>query len=961
MSANAKLLVNTGNGVSQLISLNANKPVKIKIEPGTKYVLKNPDDNFAPENAALQRNGNDLNVILQGDNEPAIVIEDYYISGNNVQLLGMAEDGQLYSYLVTDGAAVGDSYLIDDGTLVPVALSGMPLGSGAYLFEETEEHDFSFLLDYWPWFLGVAAVGGGVIAKAIHDNNDDHKSSPTPDAAKDPTLAGATDATGKVTGPIAYGAVTDEKKPTIYGTGEAGDTIKIYDNGKVIGTAIVAANGNWSFKPTTALTDGSHKITVTQTNPAGSTSAQSGDHTFTVDTVAPNKPIFSIIDDVGTITGAIANNASTDDNRPEITGKGEVGSIIRVYLNGKEVGSTTVDSNGKWSFTPKEALADGHYQATVTETDKAGNTSEKSPTFDFYVDTESPDKPPRPTATDNVGDNTGVIHSGDSTDDKRPEFSGKASVGNVITIMDGDKVLGSTVVDKNGNWTFTPSEDLQEGSHSVSVTETDRAGNTSKPSDPINFDVDTNIAAPAISGVEDNQQGGIVGNIAHNGLTNDNTPTLSGKAEANSIVTIYDNGSAIGSVKANSKGEWNFTTPALNDGNHAFTTQSVDSAGNKSVASPEYVVTVDTSTIASAINGVEDNQQGGIVGNIAHNGLTNDNTPTLSGKAEANSIVTIYDNGSVIGSVKANSQGEWNFTTPALNDGDHTFTTQSVDPAGNNATSPEYTVKVDSVNATPAISGVEDNQQGGIVGNIAHNGLTNDNTPTLSGQAEANSIVTIYDNGSAIGSVKADNNGEWSFTPSALNDGNHTFTVQTVDAAGNTSDKSAGYIVDIDATAPNKPTINTAGNLANNSETNNDHPTLIGNAEKGSTIAIYDNGVLIGSVVADEIGRWTFTPSEAIAECQHNFTVTATDAAGNTSQPSNNFILTADFTAPDASLLAITGVDDQVGAYTGNVNSGETTDDNRPTISGTGTAGDTIILYTKDSNGTHEIGRTTVD
>ncbi|MDR9964160.1 hypothetical protein KIF59_23035 [Enterobacter cloacae subsp. cloacae] len=32
-----------------------------------------------------------------------------------------------------------------------------------------------------------------------------------------------------------------------------------------------------------------------------------------------------------------------------------------------------------------------------------------------------------------------------------------------MTIMDGDDVLGSTVVDPDGNWTFTPEQDLADG------------------------------------------------------------------------------------------------------------------------------------------------------------------------------------------------------------------------------------------------------------------------------------------------------------------------------------------------------------------------------------------------------------------------------------------------------------------------------------------------------------------
>ncbi|NNN28749.1 Ig-like domain-containing protein, partial [Pseudomonas nitroreducens] len=93
----------------------------------------------------------------------------------------------------------------------------------------------------------------------------------------------------------------------------------------------------------------------------------------------------------------------------------------------------------------------------------------------------------------------------------------------------------------------------------------------------------------------------------------------------------------------------------------------------------------------------------------------------------------------------------------------------------------------------------------------------------------------------------------------------------------------------------------------------------------------------------------------------HNFTVDATDKAGNTSVKSDVFNLTTDYTPPDYSKLAITGVLDSVGEVTGNVVNNGSTDDTRPVISGTGTAGDTIFVYDKDSTGNHQVGSAIVD
>ncbi|MFV2137869.1 Ig-like domain-containing protein, partial [Enterobacter hormaechei] len=102
-----------------------------------------------------------------------------------------------------------------------------------------------------------------------------------------------------------------------------------------------------------------------------------------------------------------------------------------------------------------------------------------------------------------------------------------------------------------------------------------------------------------------------------------------------------------------------------------------------------------------------------------------------------------------------------------------------------------------------------------------------------------------------------------------------------------------------------------------------------------STVKIYDQNGLLGEVTAKADGTWSFSPVAKLPEGEHRFHVTATDRAGNTSADSDDFVLTLDYTAPDASKLAITEVYDDV-KTAGVIASGEETDDNRPLIKGTG-------------------------
>ena len=79
------------------------------------------------------------------------------------------------------------------------------------------------------------------------------------------------------------------------------------------------------------------------------------------------------------------------------------------------------------------------------------------------------------------------------------------------------------------------------------------------------------------------------------GITNDNTLTLTGSAEANATVKVYDGATLLGSATANGSGAWSYTTAALTNGAHSLTATATDVAGNTSAASSALSVTIDTS------------------------------------------------------------------------------------------------------------------------------------------------------------------------------------------------------------------------------------------------------------------------------------------------------------------------------------------------------------------------------
>ena len=175
----------------------------------------------------------------------------------------------------------------------------------------------------------------------------------------------------------------------------------------------------------------------------------------------------------------------------------------------------------------------------------------------------------------------------------------------------------------------------------------------------------------------------VTGAIARGGVTNDSTPTFKGTALANSTITIYDGDTILGTAKADGTGAWSFTPGELPDGVHQFTT-TVSFGGFTSAKSGAFVVTIDTKVPDAITLLVATDNHAPVVGTISEGETTNDNTPVLSGKAEAGSTVNIYDGDTLVGTTVADAQGNWGLElTTVLGEGPHSLTANATDAAGN--------------------------------------------------------------------------------------------------------------------------------------------------------------------------------------------------------------------------------------------------------------------------------------
>ncbi len=167
-------------------------------------------------------------------------------------------------------------------------------------------------------------------------------------------------------------------------------------------------------------------------------------------------------------------------------------------------------------------------------------------------------------------------------------------------------------------------------------------------------------------------------NAAHNTAQH----AITGTAEAGAVVTVYDNSLAMGSAAADATGAWSFVLGALPDGSHHMTAVASNESGQTSTASAPLDFIVDTvAPVPSVVN-------------VVQTGL---NSVTISGISTANSSISLYDNGQLIGTAFS-SAGSWSLTSQLSNSAVHSLTETATDAAGNTAIAPGVTLYSNQVN-----------------------------------------------------------------------------------------------------------------------------------------------------------------------------------------------------------------------------------------------------------------------
>ncbi|MCM6970866.1 Ig-like domain-containing protein [Enterobacter hormaechei] len=611
-----------------------------------------------------------------------------------------------------------------------------------------------------------------------------------------------------------------------------GTALTVTLNGKTY-TAEVGANGAWSVKvpaaDAQALGDGTWTVNVSGKDAAGNT--VSGSQTIGVDTASP-------VISVDTIAQDNIINAAEHNQPLTLTGKtdAEAGQIVTVTLNGKNH-TATVGSDGSWSVTlpasEVQALANGEHTLTVNVSDKAGNGS--STTADFTVDTAAP------VVTINTVAGDDILNT--SEQGQAQIISGQANgaaEGDIVTVTVGGKTF-TGAVQADGSWSVgVPASvigALGEGSHSISVSVTDAAGNTGSAThgitlsgNPPEFTLDPISQDNVLNAQEAMQPLSLSGTS--------NLPN-------GSAVTVTLNNVNYQATVEN--GRWSVQVPVsdvLDLANTLYTVSvsGTDSVGNSGSAEANLLV----DTVLPQV----------IVNTFAGDNLVNNAEAavdqTLSGRvtgAAAGDTVSVTVGGKSY-TATVGSDLKWSVTIPsadlqAFGDGDLTFSASVTNAHGNTGTGERDIninaelpgLRVNTIFGDDVINAIEQQQDLAVTGSSTH-------------LAEGTQITVTINNVEYVTTVNA--SGNWQIGVPAADlqawtAGGMTVSVSAEDAWGNTVAAEHPIELDLNAVAVTIDTVTT--------------DDMLNAAEKGADVTLsgQTQGVEAGQTVVVKFADQTFT------------------------------------------------------------------------------------------------------
>ncbi|ECD4200073.1 Ig-like domain repeat protein, partial [Salmonella enterica subsp. enterica serovar Muenchen] len=686
--------------------------------------------------------------------------------------------------------------------------------------------------------------------------------------------------------------ITKINTPLFTGMAEANAKVSIYVDGVLSGEAIAGDDGVWNFQFTTALSDGSHDVTVKVEDIAGNTASSSA-YNFQIVTQT-QKPTIELVND----TGVDNTDHIINEKNPALTGTAAPYSTVKLYIDGALIAEVRTNKDGRWEYTLKadQGLVDGDHRITASVEDIAGNIAHSDP-FLISVDTaiSIPIVSLSPDSDSGISDDnlTNIVKPTLHLKDIDPDIIS-------VQVWDAasDTQIGVATQQPDGSWAYTFTSDLTEGLHQVYVKVEDIAGNKAN-SAVFDFTIDTTVSTPVISLLSKDDTG-----VTGDNLTNINKPgfAISGvDADAHRVVVqVMHNGVSEEIELSHLNGSWLFIPGnTWADGSYTLTVKVEDKAGNTSYSAPLTVV-IDTQI---AIDGVELVNDSGVKGD----NMTNDDRPhfRVTVPTDVNEVRLSIDGGNSWVQATPGVAGSWEYIWPTdLADGQYTLTVEATDKAGNTVTK-TIDFAVDTTLSVPVIV-LDSADDTGIQGD----NMTNSTQPTFALQHiddDAVRVTVSVEHGGVTTTFDATKGtGGWSFTPTgAWADGDYTLSVSVEDKAGNTSHSASLTVtVDTQIAINNIELVNDSG-IPNDNLTNNVRPhfqVTVPTDVNVVRLSIDGGKTWFNATQSATPGAWDYIWPDDVADGGYTLTVEATDKAGNKTTQELDFTIDTTLSVPTLSL-----------------------------------------------------------
>ncbi|HFO6375028.1 TPA: Ig-like domain-containing protein [Escherichia coli] len=640
-------------------------------------------------------------------------------------------------------------------------------------------------------------------------------------------------------------------------------------------TTAVQADGSWSVGVTAAQVSAW---------PAGTVSIAVSGESSAENPVSITHPVMVDL----TPAAITINTIATDDviNAAEkganltlsgTTTNVEPGQTVTVTFGGKNY-TASVASDGSWSATVPAAdlalLTDGSASAQASVSNINGNSA--SAVHNYSVDSSAPTIIINTVASDNIVNaseaDAGVTVSGSTT----------AEAGQIVTVTLNSPTVQTyqATVQADGSWSINiPAADLEaltDGSHTLTATVNDKAGNPASTTH--NLAVDLTVPVLTINT--------IAGDDIINAAEHGQALVISGSStggEAGDVVTVTLNSKTY-TTTLDASGNWSVGVPAadvtaLGSGPQTVTATVTDAAGNSD--NETHTVTVNLAAPTIGINTIATDD----VINATEKGA--DLQISGTSNQPAGTTITLTLNGQNY-TATTDAAGNWSTTVPAsavsaLGEASYTVTANVTDSAGN-SNSASHNVQVNTALPGVTINPVASDD----IINAAESGVAQ----TISGQvtgAAAGDTVTVTLGGKTY-TATVQGNLSWSVdVPAAdiqaIGNGDLTVNASVTNGVGNTG--SGSRDITIDANLPGLRVDTVAGDDVVNSIEHSQALVITGSSSglaAGAALAVVINNVTYGATVLAD-GTWSLgVPAANVGNWPAgtvNITVSGATSAGN--------------------------------------------------------------------------------